>query len=349
MHLLSVRLDVEQAGDDLALGLALLQIGQGVRPVGRVVVGRDFAQAQHRAVVLGHQLHRAGLVIDGDGRPGLDDVQPVHRLVVLAHIVEALGRAGVIVEGHAGADHIQEGRALVQQGRLDQRRELSLVAGEAAGHEGGAELQGQAHEVDRRVVVDLALLGLRAPVGRGGELALGQAVNAVVLDDVDHVDAAPQGVGELAKADGGGIAVAGNAEIDQVPIGEAGSGQHRGHAAVHGVEAVRCAQEIGGSLGRAADARELGDPMRLQVQLEAGLDDRAGDGIVAAAGAERRDRTFIVAVGEAEPIGRQLGMMQLRLGDEGHSAACLCGRPRRARIRAEISLVMNRPVIGVPS
>jgi hypothetical protein len=36
-----------------------------------------------------------------------------------------------------------------------------------------------------------------------GELALGEAVNAVVLDDVEHVHAAPDGVGELAEADRG--------------------------------------------------------------------------------------------------------------------------------------------------
>ena len=40
-------------------------------------------------------------------------------------------------------------------------------------------------------------------------------------------------VGELAEADRGGVAVAGDAEIDQVAVGQVGAGQHRGHAAVH--------------------------------------------------------------------------------------------------------------------
>ena len=67
----------------------------------------------------------------------------------------------------------------------------------------------------------------------------GQTVHAVVLDDVGHVHAAPHGVRELADADRGRVAVAGNAQVEQVAVGQVGAGQHRGHAAVHGVEAVR--------------------------------------------------------------------------------------------------------------
>ena len=56
----------------------------------------------------------------------------------------------------------------------------------------GAELQGERGEIDGIVGVDEAALGFRAAVGGGGELAFGEAVHAVVLDDIDHVDAAPQ-------------------------------------------------------------------------------------------------------------------------------------------------------------
>ncbi len=62
-------------------------------------------------------------------------------------------------------------------------------------------------------------------IGGGGKLAFGQAVNAIVFNDIDHVDAAADGVRELAEADRGGIAVAGNAEIDQIAVGEIGAGQ----------------------------------------------------------------------------------------------------------------------------
>src|SRR3546814_7006870 len=79
----------------------------------------------------------------------------------------------------------------------------------------------------------------RALVGGGRELAFGEAVHAVVHDDVDHVHAPPHDVGELAEADRGAVAIAGDAEIDQLAVGEVGAGQHARHAAVHGVEAVR--------------------------------------------------------------------------------------------------------------
>ena len=58
--------------------------------------------------------------------------------------------------------------------------------------------------------------------------------------------------------------------------------------------------------------------MRRQIELEAGLDDRGADRIVAAAGAQRGNRAFIVAPGEAQLVGRQLRVMELRLGDVGH-------------------------------
>ena len=51
---------------------------------------------------------------------------------------------------------------------------------------------------------------------------------------------------ELAEADRGRIAVARDAEIDQLAVGEIGAGQHRRHASVHGIEAVRIAEEVVG-------------------------------------------------------------------------------------------------------
>src|SRR6202042_3182493 len=114
------------------------------------------------------------------------------------------------------------------------------------------------HQVDSVVGVGDALFRLRAAVGGGRELALGQAVYAVVLDDISHVDAAPDRMRELAEADGGRIAVPGDAEIDQVAVGEIGAGQDRRHSPVHGIEAVRVAEEIVRRFRGAADAGYLG-------------------------------------------------------------------------------------------
>ena len=120
----------------------------------------------------------------------------------------------------------------------------------------------------------------------------------------DSIRVAPRSaahaMGELAETDGRGIAVAGNAHIDQVAIGEVGARQHRRHAAMHAVEAMAVAQEIVGRLRRAADARQFRHAMRLDVEFEASLDQGCADRIVAAAGAQSRDRAFIIAMGEAE-------------------------------------------------
>jgi hypothetical protein len=69
-----------------------------------------------------------------------------------------------------------------------------------------------------------------APRSGGREPCLGQKpVHAVILDVVDHVEAPPHRMGELAEPDRRGIAVARNAEIDEVAVGEIGAREHRGY------------------------------------------------------------------------------------------------------------------------
>jgi hypothetical protein len=277
VEVLGFGIEVQQPRHHLARRLPLLEIVHGVDAVVDVVVGGHFAQAQHRAVMLRHFLDGAGLVDDGDGCPCRDEVEAVHGLVVLAHVIEALGRAEVVVEGDARADDVDEGGAVMGDGGLQERHELRLVAGEAARDEARAQLQRHGDHVDGGIGVGDAALALRALVGRRRELAFCQAVDAVVLDQIDHVDAAADAVRELAEPDRRAVAVAGDAEIKEIAVGEVGAGQHRGHAAMDAVEAMRRAEEIGRRLRRAADARELGDAMRRQIELVAGLDDGGAD------------------------------------------------------------------------
>src|SRR6516164_10530936 len=88
---------------------------------------------------------------------------------------------------------------------------------------------------------------------------------------------------------------------------------------MHAVEAVRLAEEIGRSLRRAADAGELGDLVRLEVELKAGLNDRRADRIVTAPGAQGRHRPLVIAVREAQSVGRELRVMQPGFGNVGHA------------------------------
>ena len=80
-------------------------------------------------------------------------------------------------------------------------------------------------------------------------------------------------------------------------------------------------QEVVCGLGRTPDARKLGDPVRLDRKLEAGLHDGRADRIVAATGAERGDRALVIPAREADVVLRQRRVMQLRLGEIGHEAA----------------------------
>ena len=147
-------LHIEQASDDLPFRGMMLQKAKSRRSVMNVVIGAKLAQRDFRAVMLLDHLDGAGLVFDFDRHAAGHEVEAVHRLVMLAHEVEALGRAGVIVERHAGADDVDKGRASVLDRRRDDRHQLMLVAGERARHETGAELQGQRRKVDGIVGID---------------------------------------------------------------------------------------------------------------------------------------------------------------------------------------------------
>ena len=105
------------------------------------------------------------------------------------------------------------------------------------------------------------------------------------------------------------------------------------------------AEEIVRRLGRAANAGQLREPMRLNAQFKARLDDGRTDGIVSTTGAERRNRALIITMREAERIFGQCGMMEFRFREISYSAASLALICRRS----EIAEVINRAVTGVPS
>ena len=64
----------------------------------------------------------------------------------------------MVVEGHTGADDVNEGRSAVRDGPFDQRHQLRLVAGKAARHIAGTQLQRQGHKIQRVVAVDHTFL-----------------------------------------------------------------------------------------------------------------------------------------------------------------------------------------------
>ena len=192
---------------------------------------------------------------------------------------------------------------------------------------------GQRAGVDRRQVVDDAVLQLRADVGGRRELALGQAVAAVVLDDVDERQVAPHQVDELADADGAGVAVAADADAQQRAVGQQRAGRDRRHAAVHGVEAVRrCRGSRPGVLLEQPMPDSLMTCFGLDAHLVERVDDALGDGVVPAAGAQRRLAAAIGGELEADAVGL--------LAAARVTASMICDRlsysppTRRPRLRA---------------
>ena len=132
---------------------------------------------------------------------------------------------------------------------------------------------------------------------------------------------------ELTEADRECIAVAGDADVAELAVGGVGAGGYRGHAAVHRIEAVRAADEIGRGLRGAAYARELHQVAGLDGIRPAGLDDGGGDRIVPAARAQRGIGALVLAPRQPERVLGQVGVGDLGFGHEAHwRTSCAAGR-----------------------
>ncbi len=150
----------------------------------------------------------------------------------------------LVVEGHAGADDVEDGDAFVGKSRLEQFLDLFGVSREGARHKGCVRSDGFHANIDRHVLVDALLLQAQAHLGGGRELALGQPIDTVVFDNVDHVHVAAHQVLELAHANAGAVAIARDADALQGQVAEQGAGSQRGHAPMQAVEAKGAVQEI---------------------------------------------------------------------------------------------------------
>src|SRR5215471_20016092 len=209
----------------------------------------------------------------------------------------------MVVEGHAGRNHIDHRRAFVSDGGLQDGKQLFLVAGEGARNKSRAKLDGHDAGIDGWQIVNDAGLQFCANIGCGRELSFGQAVDAVIFNHVNKRQVAAHQVNKLADADGGGIAIAADAKRHELAVGQGNASGDGRHAAMNSIEAVRVVEKVCGTLGRASDAGELGHKFRLDSHLIHGVDDAFRDGIVSAAGAERGFSTAIVDYRQADVVG----------------------------------------------
>ena len=163
---------------------------------------------------------------------------------------------------------IQLGATFVGRSFSGDKKQLLSMLKAALAHKGGAQLDGQGANVDSGQIVDHAGLEPGAEICGGRELALGKPVDAVVFNDVDHGQIAAHEVNELSHADGGGVAVAGDANGGHGVVGQDGAGGDGRHTPMHAVKCMGAAQEVGGALGGAADAAHLHHALRLDAHLE---------------------------------------------------------------------------------
>ena len=75
-------------------------------------------------------------------------------------------------------------------------------------------------------------------VSGGGKLTFGQAIDAVVLDDIGEGHIAADDMLELTHADRAAVPVSTDGNTLEIRIRQQRAGHHRGHAAVQSVEAV---------------------------------------------------------------------------------------------------------------
>ncbi len=91
-----------------------------------------------------------------------------------------------MIVSYAWAEDVNEGEALVLEAQFDQLGQVTLLAAEPAGNEGGAGGEGERDGIDWRLdISEGRALGLHAQLAGGRGLARSQSVNLVVHREVE--------------------------------------------------------------------------------------------------------------------------------------------------------------------
>jgi hypothetical protein len=95
---------------------------------------------------------------------------------------------------------------------------LRLVAREAPRHEGSAQFNRHADQVNGLKLIGSAGFINRTHIGSRRILSFGQAVATIVHYNISHIQIAPNRVDELPHANRSRVAVARNAEVRQMAV-----------------------------------------------------------------------------------------------------------------------------------
>ena len=249
---------------------------------------------------------------------------PLLRLEGLEQVVAA--------PGDAGRHDVQEREPLVRKGFHHELDGPLEVAREGAPDPRRPERDRELAGVDRGLGVAV-VRGLRlvSGGGRGRALALREAVDLVVHEDVGDVQVSPRGVHEVVAADRDSVAVAAHRDDPEVRARDLDSRGERDGAAVKAVHAER--GDVAGKTRRAADARDDDRLPGLHLQLGERAVEAGQDAEVAATGA---------------PDGLQLGLVVggLELGERrgfAHAGTFseTCSAAKSAAISASTSATVR--------
>ena len=204
------------------------------------------------------------------------------------HAEVLIGHAG-LVERHAGREDVQVREAAMRDRIGDHVGQLVRMAG--IGLPDPACPIGQQHHqgVQRQVAVVVGR-GFRLETEHRGrrDLPLGEAVDAVVEQQVGDVDVAPGGMRDVAAADREAVAVAADHDHRQAVVRHLDAGRDRQRPAVQAVKAVGVHEER--EARRAADARDDHRVLGRDAELVHGAGDALGHAEIAAAGTPGRQR-----------------------------------------------------------
>src|SRR2546426_3203262 len=208
--------------------------------------------------------------------PLLELVGPRHHLSLDVEVSlpgPVLLRRDVVIRG-AGLENVDEGETLVLNRPPDQVLEMPDVVGVPPRDEGVARGQREKDRVDALIDVRLREgLRLHPQLERGGGLSLRQAIDAVVEDNVSHIDVPPAGVDEVARAYPHPVTVSTCGDDLEFGVGELDSSGERQRPSVEGVHAVR-PDEVGDLPGTAYPRDDYG-----VARVDAHLGERHLDGV----------------------------------------------------------------------
>src|SRR5207244_1812096 len=159
-------------------------------------------------------------------------------------------------------------------------------------------------------------------------LPFGKSVDAVVEDDIGHVEIAAAAVDEVPGTDSIAITIASDCYHRQLMVRQLRASRDRQRPAVQRVQAVSI--NVVGRLPRTADAGNHRDPMRRNLQLKERLLDRAQDSEVAAARTPV-DMDLGLVLLEAEFLGRGGGLRHGRPSPSSFAPTGPRELPRRSR------------------